>query len=210
MNNIDNISREDLYDLYITQNYTVPQMCKLLKCNPQKFFNKVKQYNISKQKIYIKITKEKMIAETDWILTNEQRYQLNDNINQFEKHFVNFGNRMIEFITISEFKPVIRDEKYRVPNEGVIYFYYDTHFELLYIGKASDWYARYRQHIFKSFYNNTNDYSDKFKYFKIIPIQDPITRDTLETYCINIFQPKYNKEKLFKEYKESSSQCINN
>lgn len=84
-----------------------------------------------------------------------------------------------------------------IPNKSGIYKFYGDNYELLYIGKAKYLKTRIKQHLGNNRENNTKLIKHNFKKVNYILIEDPVDRDIIETYLINLLKPKLNISKVY-------------
>lgn len=73
-----------------------------------------------------------------------------------------------------------------------VYFFKNKEKELLYIGKTYNLKNRLYQHL-----NDVNDWKSSIYYIDYMIVENETDRDLIETYCINLYDPIYNKDKIF-------------
>lgn len=75
---------------------------------------------------------------------------------------------------------------------GCVYFFKDINNELLYIGKTYNLKNRLRQHL-----SDPDEWKKDIHIVEYMVVENEVDRDIIETYCINIHKPIYNKDKVF-------------
>lgn len=75
---------------------------------------------------------------------------------------------------------------------GCVYLFKSIEGELLYIGKTFDLRSRFRQHL-----SDPEEWKNDIHYIEYMVIENEVDRDIIETYCINLYKPIYNKDKVF-------------
>lgn len=75
---------------------------------------------------------------------------------------------------------------------GCIYFFKSINEELLYIGKTYSLKNRFSQHL-----SDPDEWKKDIYYVEYLAVENEVDRDILETYCINLYKPIYNKDKVF-------------
>lgn len=78
-----------------------------------------------------------------------------------------------------------------------IYFLYNKHNDLLYVGKSKNLQSRIADHIKGR--TNTSYFSKEISYIRYSPVASLMECEIYETYFINTLNPKYNKEKVYNE-----------
>ena len=81
-----------------------------------------------------------------------------------------------------------------------LYFIYNNHLGLMYIGKASDVRSRLAQHYVGSrsaYTSNTDGVKHLFDKFRVIFCESKWEMDMYETYAINQLNPKVNRDKTW-------------
>lgn len=83
-------------------------------------------------------------------------------------------------------------------NEYTIYFFYDTSKTLLYIGKTTNLRERIKHHLYPSVVEN-EPWKKEINIHDIIiyPCANKCDMDIYETYFINKYKPKYNRDKVY-------------
>jgi len=94
-----------------------------------------------------------------------------------------------EYISIQEY--------FQAPKQGGLYFFYDSNYELMYIGKSKDLQYRIKSHMGNGATIASKDIRHNFTYFKFSVIDCVVDREIYETYLINKFKPKLNRDKVF-------------
>ena len=75
-------------------------------------------------------------------------------------------------------------------NHGV-YVLRDYRRKVLYVGKSTQLYQRLQSHI------RSSPFGHKIAYITLYFVREPYELDIYETYAINLFKPKYNKDKAY-------------
>lgn len=75
---------------------------------------------------------------------------------------------------------------------GCVYFFKSIENDLLYIGKTYNLRNRLNQHLADPVEWKTSIY-----YVEYMVIENEVDRDIIETYCINLYKPIYNRDKVF-------------
>jgi predicted GIY-YIG superfamily endonuclease len=75
-------------------------------------------------------------------------------------------------------------------NQGV-YVLRDRRRKVLYVGKSMRLYSRLQSHI------RSSPFGHKIAYITLYFVDEPYELDIYETYAINLFKPKYNKDKAY-------------
>lgn len=75
---------------------------------------------------------------------------------------------------------------------GCVYFFKSLSDEILYIGKTYSLRNRFRQHL-----SDPDEWKKDIYHVEYIIVENEVDRDIVETYCINIYKPIYNKDKIF-------------
>jgi excinuclease UvrABC nuclease subunit len=81
--------------------------------------------------------------------------------------------------------------------EGGIYFFYNSDYELMYLGKASNIKTRISNHMSNSRLSATRYTKHNFSFYKFAKVSCPVDRDIYETYFINKLKPKLNVDRVF-------------
>ena len=79
---------------------------------------------------------------------------------------------------------------------GCVYFFKSKENILLYIGKTYSLKNRLSQHL-----SDLNDWKKDIYCIDYLVLENEVDRDIIETYCINLHKPLYNKDKVFNETK---------
>ena len=79
---------------------------------------------------------------------------------------------------------------------GCVYFFFNSEKELLYIGKTYNLKNRLRQHL-----SDTDEWKKDIHLVEYMVIENEVDRDIIETYCINVHKPIYNRDKVFSNIK---------
>lgn len=81
-------------------------------------------------------------------------------------------------------------------DKGGIILFFDDEDDLLFVGKA----RKLRQRVKKHFEDNVSplkNYRDEVAKISVIFVEEPMDREILETYIINMHRAKYNIDKNF-------------
>jgi len=96
--------------------------------------------------------------------------------------------------------PILLKDYEKAPKEGGLYFLYSSQLELLYIGRARNIKNRLSEYCNSG--SHLDDVIHNVVMVQYLAVEDPVERDMLETYYINIHKPPFNRSKLF-TYKTS-------
>jgi hypothetical protein len=80
---------------------------------------------------------------------------------------------------------------------GGLYTLYDKDFNIIYIGKSVNIFDRVRGHVCGK--THTKYFHKEISYICFFHTDSRTEQDIYETYLINIYRPKYNKDKVYNE-----------